>query len=196
MLLEMMGIQLPGSSFINPGETIRDMLTDEAVETVLAATRSGTQYLPLGVIIDARAIVNAIVGLHATGGSTNHTMHLIAIAQAAGLSVTWDDFSALSKVTPLIARVYPNGSADVNHFHAAGGMGYVMRELLDSGLLIDDALSITGKTLGESVSEPKVTDGNLHWTPPQKVLGPNYIEACSCTVRANRGSCAFDRKYR
>lgn len=177
MLLEMMGIQLPGSSFINPGETIRDMLTNEAVEAVLSATRSGARYRPLGVVIDARAIVNAIVGLHATGGSTNHTMHLIAIAQAAGLSVTWEDFSALSKVTPLIARIYPNGSADVNHFHAAGGMGYVMRELLDSGLLIDDALSITGKTLGESVSEPKVTDGNLHWTAPQKEsLDPTILK--------------------
>jgi phosphogluconate dehydratase len=101
----------------------------------LRASRGGDHYLPLGLVIDARSIVNAIVGLHATGGSTNHTMHLIAIAQAAGISVTWDDFAALSKVTPLIARVYPNGSADVNHFHAAGGMGYVMGELLDAGLL-------------------------------------------------------------
>ena len=133
MLLEMMGVQLTGSSFINPGEEIQVLLTDAAVETALRASRGGDQYLPIGLVIDARAIVNAIIGLHATGGSTNHTMHLIAIAQVAGLSVTRDDFDALSKVTPLIARVYPNGSADVNHFHAAGGMGYVMRELLDSG---------------------------------------------------------------
>ena len=106
MLLEMMGIQLPGSSFINPGETIRDMLTDEAVEAVLSATRGGARYRPLGVVIDARAIVNAIVGLHATGGSTNHTMHLIAIAQAAGLSVTWEDFSAHRD---LDRTYHPNG---------------------------------------------------------------------------------------
>ena len=168
MLLEMMGVQLPGSSFINPGEEIRGLLTDAAVEAALKASRGSDQYLPIGVVIDARAIVNAIVGLHATGGSTNHTMHLIAIAQAAGLSVTWDDFALLSKVTPLIARVYPNGSADVNHFHAAGGMGYVMRELLDAGLLLGDALSMTGRTIAESISEPAVIEGALQWVAPQQ----------------------------
>ena len=167
MLLEMMGVQLPGSSFINPGEAIRGLLTDAAVEAALCASRGSDHYLPIGLVIDARAIVNAIVGLHATGGSTNHTMHLIAIAQAAGLSVTWNDFSALSKVTPLIARVYPNGSADVNHFHAAGGMGYVMRELLDAGLLLGDALSMTGRTIAESISEPAMTEGSLQWVAPQ-----------------------------
>jgi phosphogluconate dehydratase len=167
MLLEMMGVQLPGSSFINPGEDIRGLLTDAAVDAVLRASRGGDHYLPLGLVIDARSIVNAIIGLHATGGSTNHTMHLIAIAQAAGLSVTWDDFAALSKVTPLIARVYPNGSADVNHFHAAGGMGYVMSELFDAGLLLGDALSMTGKTLGESISEPTSVGGALQWVAPQ-----------------------------
>jgi phosphogluconate dehydratase len=168
MLLEMMGVQLPGSSFINPGEEIRGLLTDAAVEAALKASRGSDQYLPIGVVIDARAIVNAIVGLHATGGSTNHTMHLIAIAQAAGLSVTWDDFASLSKVTPLIARVYPNGSADVNHFHAAGGMGYVMRELLDAGLLLGDALSMTGRSIAESISEPAVIEGALQWVAPQQ----------------------------
>ena len=168
MLLEMMGVQLPGSSFINPGEEIRGLLTDAAVETALAASRGGDKYLPLGVVIDARALVNAIIGLLATGGSTNHTMHLIAIAQAAGLSVTWHDFSVLSKVTPLIARVYPNGSADVNHFHAAGGMGYVMRELLDAGLLIGDALSMTGVTIAQSLREPTVSHGELQWVEAQQ----------------------------
>ena len=167
MLLEMMGVQLPGSSFINPGDDIRQLLTDAAVEAALAATRGSNHYLPLGVVIDARAIVNAIVGLHATGGSTNHTMHLIAIAQAAGLSVTWEDFAALSKVTPLIARVYPNGSADVNHFHAAGGMGYVMRELFDANLLLGDALSMTGATIAESILEPTVSGGELQWAQAQ-----------------------------
>jgi len=181
MLLEMMGVQLPGSSFINPGEEIRGLLTDAAVETALRASRGGDQYLPIGLVIDARAIVNAIIGLHATGGSTNHTMHLIAIAQAAGLSVTWDDFDALSKVTPLIARVYPNGSADVNHFHAAGGMGYVMRELLDSGLLLGDALSMTGNTIANSISEPVMTEGALQWVAPQGTsLDPSILRpVCS-----------------
>jgi phosphogluconate dehydratase len=169
MLLEMMGIQLPGSSFINPGEEIRGLLTDAAVEAALSASRGSDHYLPIGLVVDARAIVNAIVGLHATGGSTNHTMHLIAIAQTAGLSVTWNDFATLSKVTPLIARVYPNGSADVNHFHAAGGMGYVMRELLDAGLLLGDALSMTGRTIAESISEPSMTEGALEWVSPQQI---------------------------
>jgi phosphogluconate dehydratase len=177
MLLEMMGVQLPGSSFINPGEEIRGLLTDAAVEAALNASRGTDHYLPIGLVIDARAIVNAIIGLHATGGSTNHTMHLIAIAQAAGLSVTWNDFAALSKVTPLIARVYPNGSADVNHFHAAGGMGYVMRELLDAGLLLGDALSMTSRTIAESISEPLMTDGALEWVSPQQTsLDPSILK--------------------
>jgi len=165
MLLEIMGLQLPGSSFINPGDGIRGLLTDAAVECALAHTRGGPNYLPIGVLVDARTLVNAIVGLHATGGSTNHTMHLIAIAQAAGLVVTWDDFAVLSRVTPLIARVYPNGSADVNHFHAAGGMGFVMRELLDAGLLCGDALSMAGATLAESLAEPTVQNDCLRWQP-------------------------------
>ena len=109
----------------------------------------------------------------------NHTMHLIAIAQAAGLSVTWNDFAALSKVTPLIARVYPNGAADVNHFHAAGGMGYVMQELLDAGLLIGDALSMTGRTIAESISEPTMIEGRLQWVDPQQTsLDPSILKPC------------------
>ena len=165
MLLEMMGVQLPGSSFINPGEEIRGLVTDAAVSCSLNAVRGGTHYLPLGLVIDARAMVNAIVGLHATGGSTNHTMHLIAIAQAAGLRITWRDFSLLSKVTPLIARVYPNGSADVNHFHAAGGMGYVMHQLLDAGLMIGEARSMMGSTMAESLLEPVMQNETLLWRP-------------------------------
>jgi phosphogluconate dehydratase len=188
MLLEMMGIQLPGSSFINPGEDIRGLLTDAAVDAALRASRGGDHYLPLGLVIDARSIVNAIVGLHATGGSTNHTMHLIAIAQAAGISVTWDDFAALSKVTPLIARVYPNGSADVNHFHAAGGMGYVMGELLDAGLLLGDALSMTGKTLGESISEPTLVGGALQWVAPQsESLDTNILKPVTTPFQETGG---------
>ena len=165
MLLEVMGLQLPGSSFINPGEAIRDRLTEAAIEQVIARTRGGSGYRPVGLVVDARTIVNAIIGLHATGGSTNHTLHLVAIAQAAGLRVNWQDFATLSKVTPLIARVYPNGSADVNHFHAAGGMGFVMRELLDADLLLGDALSMCGETLADSLSEPRMESEALSWHP-------------------------------
>lgn len=188
MLLEMMGVQLPGSSFINPGQHIRGLLTDAAVGCALSHVRGGANYLPLGLVIDARALVNAIVGLHATGGSTNHTMHLIAIAASAGLSVTWEDFAALSQVTPLIARVYPNGSADVNHFHAAGGMGYVMRELLDAGLLIGDALSMHGDSLADSLSEPVVRDGVLAWQPAAETsLDPEILRPVSHPFQAAGG---------
>jgi phosphogluconate dehydratase len=188
MLLEIMGLQLPGSSFINPGEEIRGFLTDAAVECVLARARGGSSYLPLGLVVDARAIVNAIIGLHATGGSTNHTMHLIAIAQAAGLQVTWDDFAVLSQVTPLIARVYPNGSADVNHFHAAGGMGFVMRELLDAGLLCGDALSMTGDTLAESLAEPALLDGCMVWQPVTgHSLDPAILRSVDAPFQASGG---------
>ena len=188
MLLEMMGVQLPGSSFINPGDEIRGVLTDAAVEAALNASRGSDHYLPIGLVIDARAIVNAILGLHATGGSTNHTMHLIAIAQAAGLSVTWNDFAALSKVTPLIARVYPNGSADVNHFHAAGGMGFVMQELLDAGLLIGDALSMTGSTIAESILEPTMTEGRLQWVAAQQAsLDPSILKPVDAPFQETGG---------
>lgn len=188
MLLEMMGLQLPGSSFINPGESIRDLLTDCAVKTVLSATRGTDHFRPVGTVVDARALVNAIVGLLATGGSTNHTMHLVAIAQAAGWVITWDDFSALSQVTPLIARVYPNGKADVNHFHAAGGMGYVMRELLDAGLMCGDALSMHASTMAESLSEPRVSDGQLAWVPvAQDVLDSEILRPVDRPFQATGG---------
>ena len=132
--------------------------------------------------------MNAIIGLHATGGSTNHTMHLIAIAQAAGLQVTWDDFAVLSQVTPLIARVYPNGSADVNHFHAAGGIGFVMRELLDAGLLCGDALSMTGDTLAESLAEPALLDGCMVWQPVTgHSLDPAILRSVDAPFQASGG---------
>ena len=134
MLMEIMGLHLPGASFVNPGTPLRDALTREAAKRALSLTAEGNDYTPVGHVIDEKAIVNGLVGLHATGGSTNHTMHLIAIAAAAGLQVTWQDMADLSEVVPLLARVYPNGVADVNHFHAAGGMGFLIRELLDSGL--------------------------------------------------------------
>lgn len=141
------------------------MLTEEAVGTVLAGTNLGSTHRPLGEIVDEKALVNAIVGLLATGGSTNHTIHLIAIAAAAGIKIDWQDFSELSAIVPQLCRVYPNGTADVNHFHAAGGLGFVMRELLGDGLLHEDVRTILGEGLSDFCEEPKVVDGHLSWQP-------------------------------
>jgi len=165
MLMEFMGLQLPGGSFVNPGTALRDRLTEEAVATALAGTNLGSSYRPLADIVDEKALVNAIVGLLATGGSTNHTIHLIAIAAAAGIKIDWQDFSDLSAIVPQLCRVYPNGSADVNHFHAAGGLGFVMRELLGDGLLHEDVRTILGEGLSDFCQEPKVVDGHLSWQP-------------------------------
>ena len=160
MLMEFMGLQLPSGSFVNPGTPLRDRLTDEATRTVLASTNLGDNYLPLGQIVDEKAIINAIIGLMATGGSTNHTLHLVAIAAAAGVRVDWQDFADLSAIIPLLARVYPNGTADVNHFHAAGGLGFVMQSLLDAGLLHDDVQTILGEGLGNFCREPFLDEDN------------------------------------
>ena len=135
MLMEIMGLHLPGASFVNPNTPLRDALTAYAARRVVEITAMGNEYTPIGEIVDERAIVNGVVGLHATGGSTNHTLHLVAMARAAGIKLTWDDFAALSEVVPLLCRIYPNGNADVNHFHAAGGMSFLIGELLDAGLL-------------------------------------------------------------
>jgi phosphogluconate dehydratase len=147
MLMEIMGLHLPGASFVNPNTPLRDALTREAAKRALALTALGNEYTPVGEVIDERAIVNGVVGLHATGGSTNHTLHLVAIARAAGIDLTWDDFSDLSEVVPLLARIYPNGLADVNHFHAAGGMGFLIGALLDAGLLHEDVRTVWGTGL-------------------------------------------------
>ena len=163
MLMEFMGLQLPNGSFVNPGTPLRSLLTDEAVRRVLQHTSLGDDYIPVGEIISEKAVVNAIVGLLATGGSTNHTIHLIAIARAAGITIDWDDFSELSTAVPLLAHVYPNGVADVNHFHAAGGLGLIVRELLDAGLLHDDVKTIVGQGLHNYCAEPFVEDGKLAW---------------------------------
>jgi phosphogluconate dehydratase len=137
ILLEAMGLQLPGASFVNPGTPLRDALTVAATARAAAITALGDDYRPIGKLVDERAIVNAIVALLATGGSTNHTIHFVAVARVAGIIVTWEDFDALADVVPLLARIYPNGDADVNHFHAAGGTAFLFRELLDAGLLFD-----------------------------------------------------------
>jgi phosphogluconate dehydratase len=147
MLMEIMGLHLPGASFVNPNTPLRDALTRAAAKRALSITALGNEYTPVGEVIDERAIVNGIVGLLATGGSTNHTMHLVAIARAAGIDVTWDDFSELSDVVPLMTRVYPNGRADVNHFHAAGGMGFLIGSLIDEGLVHEDVRTVWGAGL-------------------------------------------------
>lgn len=163
MLMEFMGLQLPGGSFVNPGTELRDLLTQEAVGVALSGTNLGQDYRPLAEIVSEKALVNGIVGLLATGGSTNHTMHLVAIAAAAGIVIDWQDFSELSEVVPQLCRVYPNGLADVNQFHAAGGLGFVMSELLAAGLLHDDVQTILGSGLADFCKEPKVKGGTLGW---------------------------------
>jgi phosphogluconate dehydratase len=170
MLMEIMGLHTPGASFINPGTPLRDALTKEATKRALAITQLGNAYTPAGKMIDERSVVNGIVGLHATGGSTNHTIHLIAMAHAAGISITWQDISDLSEAVPLLARVYPNGLADVNHFHAAGGMGFLIRELLDAGLLHEDVQTVWGEGLRPYAIEAKLgADGGVMREPaPQK----------------------------
>ncbi|MDQ4085677.1 MAG: phosphogluconate dehydratase [Actinomycetota bacterium] len=161
LLMEAMGLHLPGASLVNPGTPLRDALTEEAGRRVTALTALGDEYTPVGEMIDERAVVNGCVALLATGGSTNHTLHLVAIAQAAGITLTWDDFAELSAVVPLLARIYPNGSADVNHFHAAGGMGFVVRSLLDAGLLHDDVRTVAGPGLRRYTQEARLEDGRL-----------------------------------
>ena len=147
MLMEIMGLHLPGASFVHPNTPLRDALTEEAAHRVAAMTALGKEYLPVGHVIDERAIINGVVGLHATGGSTNHLLHLIAIARAAGIELRLEDFDELSKIVPLLARIYPNGKADVNHFDAAGGMGFLVAQLLDAGLLHTDVRTVAGSGL-------------------------------------------------
>jgi phosphogluconate dehydratase len=154
MLMEVMGLHLPGAAFITPNTPLRDELTKAAAQRAAVITAQSSEYLPVGHVVDEKSIVNAVVALLTTGGSTNHTLHLVAIAKAAGIVIDWDDFDELSKVVPLLARIYPNGNADVNHFHAAGGTGFVIRELLDGGLLHDDVTTIMGKGLRAHCVEP------------------------------------------
>ena len=166
MLMEIMGLHVPGSAFVNPGTDLRDAMIRATAQRAAAITDLGAHYRPLGEAIDARAVVNAIVGLHATGGSTNHTLHLVAIARAAGLKVSWDDFDDLSKVTPLLARIYPNGQADVNHFHAAGGMAFLIKELIEAGLVHDDVLTLGADRLADFAKEPFLDGDGLVWRDP------------------------------
>ena len=163
MLMEVMGLHLPGAAFVNPGTPLRDALTRAAARRAAALWTHGRDYRPMAEVVDERAIVNAIVGLLATGGSTNHTIHLVAMARAAGIVIDWDDFNDLSAAVPLIARVYPNGSADVNQFHAAGGVAFVIRELLGAGLLHGDVKTVAGDGLQHYAQEPWLDGGQLAW---------------------------------
>ncbi len=163
MLMEIMGLMLPGAAFINPGTPLREKMTEASALRALDLTAYKNSYTPLGEIVDERAIVNAIVGLHATGGSTNHTIHLIAIARAAGIDIDWGDFADLSQIVPLLCRIYPNGSADVNQFEAAGGMAFLIRELRGAGLLHDGVRTVAGDGLGPYTSEPKLEGGEIVW---------------------------------
>ena len=163
MMMEVMGLHIPGAAFINPGTKLRTELTRAAVHRLAEIGWEGDDYRPLGLCVDEKAIVNACVGLLATGGSTNHALHIPAIARAAGIMIDWEDLDQLSSAVPLIARVYPNGSGDVNHFHAAGGMGYVIRELLDAGLLHRDIMTVAADDLTAYGQEPVLQDEQLSW---------------------------------
>ena len=163
MMMEVMGLHIPGSAFINPGTKLRTELTRAAVHRLSKIGWDGDDYRPLGLCVDEKAIVNACVGLLATGGSTNHALHIPAIARAAGIIIDWEDLDQLSSAVPLIARVYPNGSGDVNHFHAAGGMGYVIRELIHAGLLHRDIMTVAGNDLADYGGEPMLEDDQLVW---------------------------------
>ena len=179
MMMEIMGLHLPGASFVNPNTPLRDALTRAAAKRALEITDLGNEYTPIGEMVDERVIVNGVVGLNATGGSTNHTLHLVAMAKAAGIQLSWDDFSDLSDVVPLLSRVYPNGLADVNHFHAAGGMAFLIRELLEAGYLHEDVRTVWGNGLAAYTVEPVLgEDGGIVWKDgpreslDEKVLAP------------------------
>jgi len=158
-----MGLQLPGTSFVNPHTPLRDALTRAAAARAVAMTHAGGEYTPVAQVIDERALVNGMVGLLASGGSTNHTIHLVAIARAAGIHIDWGDFEELSEAVPLLARVYPNGPADVNHFQAAGGIPLMMRELLKAGLLHEDVVTIAGPGLRHYLREPFLDGDRVQW---------------------------------
>jgi phosphogluconate dehydratase len=176
MMMEMMGLHMPGSSFVNPGTKLRQELTRAATHrlTEISWEKNGeanSDYRPLGLCVDEKAIVNSVVGLLATGGSTNHVLHIPAIARAAGIIIDWDDMDKLSSVTPLIARVYPNGPGDVNYFAAAGGMPYVIRELIGGGLAHDDIMTVYGSSLSDGAKEPRMDDEQLVWDNAPSVSG-------------------------
>jgi len=188
MLMEIMGLHLAGASFVNANTPLRDALTAMASLKLLEFSPLGEKYLPLFELIDERSFVNALVGLLATGGSTNHTMHLIAMARSCGIVLTWDDFDALSKITPLLCRMYPNGSADVNHFHSAGGMRVVISELLEAGLLHENVNTVMGKGLSHYLKKPVLKDGKVEYVSASlKSQDENIISSCTAPFSADGG---------
>ena len=188
MLMEFMGLHLPGASFVNPNTDLRDALTNAATARVLQNSALGSDFRPTCRILDERAFVNGIVGLNATGGSTNLLIHLLAMARSAGIILDWQDFSELSEAVPLMARVYPNGVADVNHFHAAGGLGFMIGELLRAGLLHEDVETVAGSGLDHYTRDPKLTDGALCWVDgPQETLNDKILRPAHNPFQATGG---------
>jgi phosphogluconate dehydratase len=188
MLMEFMGLHLPGSSFVNPNTPLREALTEAAAQRAVAITGLGDAYRPVCDVLDAKAFVNGIVGLMATGGSTNLVIHLPAMAAAAGILLEPTDFAEISAITPQMAKVYPNGLADVNHFHAAGGLGYVIGELLQAGLLHPDTKTVVGDGLADYTTEPKLIDGALTWQPgPLESLNTKIVRPASDPFKPTGG---------
>ncbi len=176
LLVEVMGLHLPGASFVNPNTPLRDELTREAARQAARLTPENGQFVPMAEIVDEKTMVNSAVALLATGGSTNHTLHLLAIAQAAGIQLTWQDMADLSEVVPTLARIYPNGQADINHFQAAGGMSFLIRQLLDGGLLHEDVQTVVGKGLRRYLQEPFLDGDKLVWREgPAASLDENIL---------------------
>ncbi|WP_417329347.1 phosphogluconate dehydratase [Halomonas cupida] len=188
LMMEFMGLHLPGASFVNPGTEMREALTRFATEQAIRNTESGGEYRPFYRQIDARAIVNAMVGLLASGGSTNHTLHLVAMAAAAGITINWDDFAELSAAVPSLTRVYPNGQADINHFQAAGGMSLLIRELLNAGLIHGDLPTVFGTDMTSYTQEPFLEDGKLIWREgPTESLDPDVLRPVANPFAATGG---------
>jgi phosphogluconate dehydratase len=188
MMMEMMGLHLPGSAFVHPNTALRDALVAAAPRRAVEIGAHSNAYAPMAHVVNEKSVVNAMAGLMATGGSTNHTLHLVAMARAAGVEITWEDFETVSEAVPLIARVYPNGSKDVNQFHAAGGMAFVVRELLDAGLAHEDVLTVAGPGLRRYQEEPFLEDGRLVWREGGAAsLDPDILRPVSDPFQAEGG---------
>ncbi|MEC9482082.1 MAG: phosphogluconate dehydratase, partial [Halomonas sp.] len=193
LMMEMMGLHLPGASFVNPYTPLRDALTRYAAEQAIRNSAPSGNYRPFWQQIDEKAIVNAVIGLLASGGSTNHTLHLVAMAGAVGLTLTWDDFTELSAVIPSLTRIYPNGQADVNHFQAAGGMSFLIRTLLDAGLLHEDIPTVFGGSLRDYTKEPFFDDGQLVWREgPTESMDPDVLRPVSDPFSPTGGLTVLD----
>jgi phosphogluconate dehydratase len=188
MLMEFMGLHLPGASFVNPGTPLREALTAEATRRALAITALGNAFTPVAEVLDEKAFANGIVGLMATGGSTNLVLHLVAMARAAGVELTLEDFAEISAITPQMARVYPNGLADVNHFHASGGLGYMIGNLLDAGLLHPDVRTVAGGGLAAYASEAMLAGDRVSWEPaPRKSLNDKILRPAADPFQPSGG---------